>query len=492
MVQYIPGPEQLLAPAAQQITEGVLNFINPNRQFQQAVQAQLAQNPEIAQHFANLEASSPGLLQSLGIGRLASIPPSPEKEFELKNREAIVKGREAQLGAQTAGAVYTQQDIQNALQYVSENPNIRIDQALQRLTGQTTSERLIKQEEATQAPLKTAAMKSGLPVQQAEDQFRLESFNAANDLLQNGPEVSMQRFLAPPDKGGYTNRQILGITSSPFWPAIKAQLDFQNDRYRIALMSGRQDDAMERLREANAFKLFTELADPNITLEGVKRVIGRGPGEVIDPADTEGKAIEAGISRLNNKQKEDLLSDLNKNLTATLIRIQSSQSSKDTQGEKGDAFRALTTQELNDLLARKARIMGTKPFTVSWGPATVVRSKPGEPYKEGPRNRIFSNPKDLVFRDPEGRIVSGEQALLNTPSPSTTPTPPPASKDTSSTTSKTGKEALGPLPPTMLNAMVADYNRASAGEKAAMLARWRTEAPADAIRQIEAAIGVKK
>lgn len=107
-VSYIPGPEQLLAPAAAQIAEGLQKYLQPQKEFQQRMQQAIGQNPALMGQLADVEYEAPGTLQRLGFGALgvtiASLPPSPQKQFQVQNREKIVRGATAKLEADTAEA----------------------------------------------------------------------------------------------------------------------------------------------------------------------------------------------------------------------------------------------------------------------------------------------------------------------------------------------------------------------------------------------------
>jgi hypothetical protein len=463
MVQYIPGPEQLLAPAAAQITEGVLNFLNPHRQFQQAVQASIAQNPEIAQHFANLEASSPGLLRNMGIGVLAGIPATPEREFEIKNREQIIGGKEAQLGAETAKGLYTTDQINNALGYVQANPGVRIDQALQLLTGQTASERAIKSEEAIQAPLKTAALESGLPVQQAEDKFKMESLGAAQELIQAGPEITMQKFL----NDEYSNKQLLGIWGSPLGESLKQQLNFYNDQLRIKLMSGRADDAFDRLKYGRAFDLFTKLNDPNLSIDDVMRYLNRQPGEVADSTDPATAAIQQGLGRLNTGAISSTIQSMDKDVTAALINFKNTEGKNSpTKGPAGDDARALIVKQIDDILDQKSKLPGQQRYKASY--EVVARS-------------FARDKKELVFRGPDGKIVGPDKALGTAGGSNEANTPP--------SSSSTVKDELNSQQLNSFKSELAKYP--TEGERQAQLARWKATAPPAQWKQLAAFLGVK-
>lgn len=481
MVQYIPGPETLLAPAAQQITEGVLNFINPHRQFQQAVQAALAQNPEVAQHFANLEASSPGLLRSLGIGKLASVPATPEKQFELRNREAIIAGKEAQLGAQTAQSIFTSDQIQRALAMFQQDPSIGFDAALKMTTGETSSERAVSKLKGQQAEAGTAAMQipgiyaaagqraatGQTPGEAAKDQFTSDTINLAQELLANGPEVTIQNFL----DNKYNNKQLLAIFGTPLGEALNQQLDFLNNQYRIGIMAGRGDDAMERLKLAQAFSLLTRLQNPNIGMTDVQRFLEDPDAAIaardtanIAPGDSGLAAIGQELGRMNTGTRSKILTDLDRDLVAQVTALGASSKNKDTAGENGDAARGLIVSAIDKILAQKAAISGGPRYRATF--EEVPRGPLDRPGKDFlPR----INRKEMVIRGPDGKQVSIDVA-------SQASTIPTVNKQ---------------IPDSLATLMKRTYDAAKTpGEKQALYSRWIAEEPENAT-EIQQILGIK-
>lgn len=412
MVQYIPGPEQILAPAAAQITEGVLNFLNPHRQFQMAVQESIARNPEIAQHFANLEAASPGLLKNLGIGRLASIPATPERQFEIANREQILGGMEAKLGAETAASKFNAQNIQQALQLIQQDPSIGMDAALKLATGQTMAERSVSGlagdvAEAGRAQLGvpgiyaaagTRAATGARPGELAKEQLLSQAIGKAQEMMQIGPQTTMQKLL----RNEYNNEELMAIFSTPLGDAVKTQMDFYMDQLRIGLMAGRQDDAMERLMETQAFALFNAIKDPTLSVQDIMN-FRRG----IAPPEIAAK-VQAGITRLQAGDVNDVVSRNRRDLVSLYARFL--ESNKTLKGEKGDESRRLLVQEIDQILDVNSKMPGGRRYTAAYESVprgSYLGANPPENRGILPRFDV----KEIVFRGPDGKVVQPGEAL---------------------------------------------------------------------------------
>lgn len=155
MVTFIPGPEALLAPAAREITQGVMHFLNPNREFQRNMQIQLATNPELLQNLADIEHRSPGTMDMLGFGGLSQIiqqiPESVESEVRRKTRGDVVRGAQFDIKNAAARSESLNKALEGFADEIAKNSNMSRDQALQYLLGQTGAQRRIQEAQATTA-----------------------------------------------------------------------------------------------------------------------------------------------------------------------------------------------------------------------------------------------------------------------------------------------------------------------------------------------------
>lgn len=164
-ISYIPGPEQLLAPAATQISEAVVNYMRPDLKFQRAMQMQLGQNPALIQQFADVEANAPGTLARLGFGQLGSM-------ISQTSQSAVGRGEAAQRPGAAANAVsaqeadtaknmYTADNIKTAAALVREKPELAFDAALRLVSGETAAERSQNEDKATVSKLTTDQIEQG-------------------------------------------------------------------------------------------------------------------------------------------------------------------------------------------------------------------------------------------------------------------------------------------------------------------------------------------
>jgi hypothetical protein len=158
-ISYIPGPEQLLAPAVDQIAKGVMKFLNPNRDLQFAVRGAMATNPELLQHMADIEGNNPGTMAKLGLGPIADIIGSVSQSAGALTEKALRPGAAgtatAQQGAARSTAEMTTQKnqlnsdiIKKAGTIMGADPSISFDAALRTLTGQTGTERTAEETKA--------------------------------------------------------------------------------------------------------------------------------------------------------------------------------------------------------------------------------------------------------------------------------------------------------------------------------------------------------
>lgn len=133
MVTYIPGYEALLAPAAQQITDGVVKLLQPNKDFQEQMRAAVATNPQLLQQLADVEAQSPGLLSGLGFGPLgeqvAQVPESAQSQIQRQNRGRIVKGAERDLDIDEASGDIKLRTLESAAKLLATNAGMDEDAA---------------------------------------------------------------------------------------------------------------------------------------------------------------------------------------------------------------------------------------------------------------------------------------------------------------------------------------------------------------------------
>jgi len=163
-ISYIPGPEQILAPAFQQIMTGLQQYLQPNRAFQEKMRAEIAANPDLLQKLADLNTINPGVLNQMGFGPLTGViggtPQSIVSQYQQQNRPAILntltaeneaKGREAEVNAGVNLAVKNM---------MAANPTLTEEAALKQITGETATTRA--QRPAVQAKTDTTVQQEAL------------------------------------------------------------------------------------------------------------------------------------------------------------------------------------------------------------------------------------------------------------------------------------------------------------------------------------------
>jgi hypothetical protein len=154
-INYIPGPEQLLVPAAREIVQGVNDFINPNFAFQKAMQKTLAADPELMIKLVDVEKATPGTLKRLGFGRigdaLSAMQESPEGEVARTERDTIVKGKKLNLENLVLQNENVNKVLTKAAEMIAQNTDLTTDAAMQMLTKQTSAERRTSEAQATTA-----------------------------------------------------------------------------------------------------------------------------------------------------------------------------------------------------------------------------------------------------------------------------------------------------------------------------------------------------
>lgn len=122
MVFLAPDPAQTLGPALAALTEGINHIINPDFQFQQAMQRALGANPQLAQNLADLETSNPGTLQKLGFGKdltntISAIKQSPASEVNNTSRPLVIEGIKSGIKGEIAKSTTAQNEAANSGTY---------------------------------------------------------------------------------------------------------------------------------------------------------------------------------------------------------------------------------------------------------------------------------------------------------------------------------------------------------------------------------------
>ena len=146
----IYNPMNDVTPALSNIAEAVGRAVNPFHDLQMAVRNRVAQDPALAQHLADLESSSPGTLDTLGLGpvgkAIAKIPPSAAQIIENQVRPAILAAaknpQNQNIAASRAvtGLLPSGQAKEEAAQTAIANPQTAQIAGTKDVTGMTPSE----------------------------------------------------------------------------------------------------------------------------------------------------------------------------------------------------------------------------------------------------------------------------------------------------------------------------------------------------------------
>lgn len=219
MVTYIPGDASQVGQGLAQIVDAYHRMKNPNLDFQKAMQAHLATNPESIKALADLAKNSPpGFLENLGFGPLGkvieSVPESTASRVDTATREQTVK--EATQAADVNVAVN-----EAALKAVGD-PGIAADAATTKLGIGTSTERRAK---TAEADIKEAQAKFAPDIAAAAGaQARIDTrrLQAYLDVPELGGEVNVRDFAKKYERGELSMEDISVIYNNP---DLKAAFD---------------------------------------------------------------------------------------------------------------------------------------------------------------------------------------------------------------------------------------------------------------------------
>lgn len=456
-ISYIPGNEQLLAPAFEKIAEGVANVLQPNKRFQDAVLGAIVQNPGLIQEFANFEASAPGTLNKLGIGGLAAVPPSPDAEFQAKNRGKIVAGKEGALEAETLKNNLDAERIRGAFKLLSspDADGVARDAALKLITGQTQDERTISAERAKQAPIETEAMRTETDLKAQQAALASKGLAAAQRILSEGPDVSLTKFM----NGEYEPDELLAIASTPFWNVIQAQMNIYGDELRMRHQFRTENNALERQKYMAATELFLQLGRGS-PQDAYQYMFGGGALKASQGQTLEGGQAEIaeGLRQITDQSRAAKALAANQRF---LTALETFRRIPDLKNPDSEAEKRLAADGINAALMERA-VFGAPVFSVTYEEVTKQRGLGRLLY--GP-----SKVKELVFRDAKGNIVPVSQVVA-----------------------ATDKVPTGPAD-SDLQPYVDAYQAADSATKARLLSTWRGQSGTSSqfLVRLEAALGIK-
>ena len=375
-IQYIPGAEQLLAPAAMQITQGVLKFLNPNKDLQQAMTRAMAQNPELVQHMADMEASAPGTYERLGLGAdiagtLRQVPMSAAATTEQALRPGAAGTAKSQQGAARATADATSKTagptadltnaktalnadvVKGAAKIMAADPSITFDAALKTLTGETGAERASAERKGK---LETAVVDKNL-----------EALQRAGKLPKNLEEVNwrdkanefMNGNLSGAEATAYFGNQDTREAFSAALDAVKLDKQLAAQKALTAL---RGDPTLGNFRTQKAFQEYQKSGGVG-TLDQWESFLFTPEGQA------RAKGLTNGTIKPTTQQDQDLLSvakvtrqqiDTDKLSQVTLINDKIAKQLTQVDNAPSDQAREVMLQGLNQLLSERASLGGMK------------------------------------------------------------------------------------------------------------------------------------
>jgi len=268
-INYIPGPESILAPAVREISTALEKFINPNRHLQEQMQQQIAMNPELLRSLADTEKETPGTMANLGLGAIGQIiagqPGTPQGEALRTRRPEAVRGAQLNIENMAVQNENVNKVLQAAAKEIAANSELTTDAAYQQLVGRTKSGYEIEKAQATAAPRIAAA--AG-----AEADLQLSSFERTMESMRTS-------FIEHPDLGTLDLRKDardfidgkLSVRTSEQYlsdPRIKTQWAqtlsiIAEERARtgqmaLASMRTGTDKALERQQQHEAFIMYRD------------------------------------------------------------------------------------------------------------------------------------------------------------------------------------------------------------------------------------------
>lgn len=421
MVFVAPDPSQVLGPALQQLMEGINHVINPNFAFQQSMKHALGTNPELAQQLADLETNAPGSLQRLGFGdeltkTIGAIPQTINNQVTQGNRATLVDTKNKQIQTADTQAGFDLGRLNDTIKFLADpnNKDIKADEILKRLTGQTGSERAtagseatIKEAEAgtapayyaartseagsqatsaaaaaTAAPAKAAAEIAGAGAEVAKAGVAKQAYQQALENLPNLKNVDFMRMAREAASGQLNMSTAAATLATPgagkaFQMAMRAVEEEKQRGLQMFLHAQQGKDHADNMLTTEAFQRYQATKGAG-TLDAWKQVLS-SPKMVNDiRAKNPATLTQDDKDILHAADANDMLQDREKlNSSRTLnASIAADMGRLETAASKGEGPEAINTylSNLNTSLAQKASITG-ETYTARFGARPEVGDK---------------------------------------------------------------------------------------------------------------------
>jgi hypothetical protein len=373
-ISYIPGPEALLAPAAQQIASGLERFINPNLQFQRQMQAALATNPALIQQLADLESNAPGLLQQMGFGELgnsiANVPQSIQAMIQQGSRGAVTEALRDKSNV----------DIAATRAVTGQTPTEISTDKVRKLLAEKGYAAMEDPEVAAYVGRASVGYKPG---DVASDKYQEQTFTKGLQMLSEGPDVTISKFL----NNEYSPSELNAIFATPMGQALSAQLGIYSDRIRAAAMKDNKSETLAKLYQAEAFQLSRDTG-----VYDLPAALGVVTGKTTrDNATPEAKKIFDAIDQMKAEKKAERIANNSKNIS---IQLNAYQKAKDDETRKG------IVTAIDEMLNANTTFGAPRYRAVF----------------EQTESKMFPGPsKNMVFKDPFGNTVPAEVAVAAVP-----------------------------------------------------------------------------
>jgi plasmid stability protein len=258
-ISYIPGPDQTINAAIDNLGTALDKFMNPNKQLQLAVRNAAALNPELLQHMADIEAINPGTMSNLGLGPvgdvIAAVKPSAAALTEQAIRPGAASTAVAQQAAQgkVAGSQGATADVQaqtakSALALIKADPSLSYDAAVKMVTGQTGTGRKVEQAQ------------SDVAIEQSKNQLQQikRARNLPDDLTQVNWVQEARDFMDNKDGMGQVATAYFGNadTREAFTAAISAETNRRQLEAAKVMAAMRKGETIDNFKIQNAFREY--------------------------------------------------------------------------------------------------------------------------------------------------------------------------------------------------------------------------------------------